>query len=196
MIKIGVTGNIGSGKSVVCELLKIHGIPVYNADKEAKRLNNSSPVIREKLIHHFGKEIYIEGKLDKNKFAQIIFNDPEKLSLANSIIHPEVAKDFAAWAVSKNKYPIVALEAAILFEGNFHNYVDKTITVYAPHELRIARASQRDNVTIEKIIEREKNQIPDEEKIKIADFVIYNDEKHALILQVSTLLNQLDFKKK
>ena len=191
MIKIGITGNIGSGKSVVCELLKIHGIPVYNADKEAKRLNDSSPAIREKLIRHFGKEIYVGNKLDKNKFAQIIFNDPEKLSLANSIIHPEVAKDFAAWVASKNNYPIVALEAAVLFEGNFHHYVDKTITVYAPLELRIARASPRDNVPIEKIKEREKNQIPDEEKLKMADFIIYNDEKHALIPQVSNLLKQL-----
>jgi dephospho-CoA kinase len=191
MIKIGITGNIGSGKSVVCELLKIHGIPVYNADKEAKRLNDFSPTIREKLIRHFGKEIYVGNKLDKNKFAQLIFNDPEKLSLANSIIHPEVAKDFAAWVASKNNYPIVALEAAVLFEGNFHHYVDKTITVYAPLELRIARASQRDNVPIEKIKEREKNQIPDEEKLKMADFVIYNDEKHALIPQVSNLLKQL-----
>lgn len=196
MIKIGVTGNIGSGKSVVCELLKIHGIPVYNADKEAKRLNDSSPVIREKLIQHFGKEIYTEDKLDKNKFAQLIFNNPEKLSLANSIIHPEVAKDFAAWVKSKNNYPIVALEAAILFEENFHHYVDKTITVFAPLELRIARASQRDNVPIKKIHEREKNQIPDEKKIKKADFVIYNDEKHALIPQVSHLLKQLDQSKK
>jgi dephospho-CoA kinase len=191
MIKIGITGNIGSGKSVVCELLKIHGIPVYNADKEAKRLNDFSPTIREKLIRHFGKEIYVGNKLDKNKFAQLIFNDPEKLSLANSIIHPEVAKDFAAWVASKNNYPIVALEAAVLFEGNFHHYVDKTITVYAPLELRIARASQRDNVPIEKIKEREKNQIPDEEKLKMADFIIYNDEKHALIPQVSNLLKQL-----
>jgi dephospho-CoA kinase len=191
MIKIGITGNIGSGKSVVCELLKIHGIPVYNADKEAKRLNDFSPTIREKLIRHFGKEIYVGNKLDKNKFAQLIFNDPEKLSLANSIIHPEVAKDFAAWVASKNNYPIVALEAAVLFEGNFHHYVDKTITVYAPPELRIARASQRDNVPKEKIKEREKNQISDEEKLKMADFVIYNDEKHALIPQVSNLLKQL-----
>ena len=108
MIKIGVTGNIGSGKSVVCELLKIHGIPVYNADKEAKRLNNSSPVIREKLIHHFGKEIYIEETRQKqvcsNHFSMI-----EKLSLANSIIHPEVAKTLLH-GQHQNNYPIVALK--------------------------------------------------------------------------------------
>lgn len=192
MIKIGITGNIGSGKSVVCEVLKLHGIPVYDADKGAKKLNDSSPVIRENLIHYFGKEIYTEeNKLDKKKFAQIIFNNPEKLSLANSIIHPEVAKDFTSWASSKKKYSLVALETAILFESNFQQYVDKTITVYAPRELRIARASQRDQIPIEKIKEREKNQIPNEIKIKMSDFVIYNDDKHSLIAQISDLLNIL-----
>lgn len=191
MIKIGITGGIGSGKSVVCELLRLHGIPVYDADAEAKRLNDISPVIREKLSAYFGKDLYTGDRLDKKKFAQLIFNDPEKLRLANSVIHPELMNNFVCWAHARKNFPVVALDAAVLLEGNFGGYVDKIVTVYAPENIRFERASQRDGVSQDKIKERAKNQLPDEKKMAMSDFVILNDGKHSLISQVSWLLNNL-----
>ena len=191
MIKIGITGGIGSGKSVVSELLKLYDIPIYNADMEAKRLNDESPLIREKLTQYFGENLYASGKLDKQKFAQIIFNDPEKLRLANSIIHPELQKDFLRWVEIHSDSDIVAMEAALIFEANFQRMFDKVIMVYAPISLRVVRASQRDLTTPEKIEERLRHQFPDEEKVKLSDFVIFNDEKHSLIMQVSDLLNRI-----
>lgn len=187
MIKIGVTGGIGSGKSVLCELFRIHGIPVYSADIKAKELNNSSEIIRNSLIRHFGKEMYLDGELNKKLFASIIFNDPEKLKLANSIIHPELAKDFIKWVEEKSHYPYVVLDAAVLIEANFQQHVDITITVSAPEELRIKRASERDHVPEYMIKERLRNQITDNEKIKLSDYIIYNDNKHSLIRQYSEL---------
>ncbi|MDD3789285.1 MAG: dephospho-CoA kinase [Petrimonas sp.] len=192
MIKIGVTGGIGSGKSVVSELLKLHGIPVYDADSEAKRLNDQSPVIRQKLTSSFGSELYINGKLDKRKLAQLIFNDPQKLQLANSIIHPELMKDYTGWAEKRKNYPFTAIDAAVLFEGGFERYVDKIITVAAPENIRFARASLRDNVPEHKISERAKNQLTDQEKINQSDFVIHNDNQHSVIQQVSDILNRLN----
>ena len=191
MIKLGITGGIGSGKSIVAELLKLYDIPVYNADDEAKRLNDESSVIRQKLTQNFGEDLYASGKLDKQKFAQIIFNDPEKLRIANSIIHPELQKDFLRWIEFHSDSDIVAMEAALLFEANFQCMFDKVIMVYAPVSLRIARASQRDRTTTEKIEERIRNQFSDEEKVKLSDFVIFNDEKHSLIRQVSDLILQI-----
>ncbi len=191
MIKIGITGGIGSGKSVVCELLKLYDIPIYNADVEAKRLNDESPIIRQKLTQNIDENLYISGKLDKQRFAQIIFNDPEKLRIANSIIHPELQKDFLRWVEIHSDSDIVGMEAALLFEANFQRMFDKVIMVYAPVSLRIVRASQRDRTTSEKIEERLRHQFPDEEKVKLSDFVIFNDEKHSLIMQVSDLLNRI-----
>jgi len=187
MIKIGVTGGIGSGKSVLCELFRIHGIPVYEADRKAKELNNTSDNIRNNLIRHFGKDIYEDGQLNKKLFASIIFNDPEKLKVANSIIHPELAKDFIKWAEEKYHYPYVVLDAAVLIEANFQQHVDFTITVSAPEELRIKRASERDNVPEHMIEERLRNQLTDDEKIKLSDYVIYNDNRHSLIRQYAEL---------
>jgi dephospho-CoA kinase len=191
MIKIGITGGIGSGKSVVSELLKLYDIPIYNADVKAKRLNDESPINRQKCMQSFGEDLYVSGKLDKQKFAQIIFNDPEKLRIANSIIHPELQKDFLRWLEIHSDSDIVAMEAALLFEANFQSMFDKVIIVYAPVSLRIVRASQRDRTTPEKIEERLRHQFPDEEKVKLSDFVIFNDEKHSLIIQVSDLLNRI-----
>ncbi len=116
MVKLGITGGIGSGKSTVATLLELHGIPVYNADKEAQKLNNTSADIRRKLTQHFGIELYEENILNKKKFAEIIFNDPKKLALANSIIHPEVLNHFNSWCLQNAHHSIVALEAAILFK--------------------------------------------------------------------------------
>ena len=188
MIKLGVTGGIGSGKSVVCEVLRLHDIPVYDADLEAKNLNDTSPVIREKLIEAFGAELYKNDKLDRKKLAQLIFNDEKNLRQVNSIIHPELAKHFEKWTDGRMEHSIVAIDAAVLFEAGFQQFVDKTITVFSPIETRIERVVKRDNLTREHILSRINSQMSDEEKIRLSDFVIINDNKHSILVQVSTIL--------
>ena len=191
MIKLGVTGGIGSGKSVVCEVLRLHDIPVYDADLEAKNLNDTSPVIREKLIEAFGAELYKNDKLDRKKLAQLIFNDEKNLHRVNSIIHPELAKHFEKWTDGRMEHSIVAIDAAVLFEAGFQQFVDKTITVFSPVETRIERVVKRDNLTKEQILSRINSQMSDEEKIRLSDFVIINDNKHSILEQVSTILKTI-----
>lgn len=191
MIKLGITGGIGSGKSTVSALFKLHGIPVYNADEESKKLNNTSPHIREQLISHFGEDLYVNNELDKKKFADIIFSDSEKLELANSIIHPEVLKHFTDWCSQNSEHRIVAMEAAILFESGFHKYLDKVVTVYSPLKDRIARVSLRDKVPPEMVEERIKHQMPEREKIGMAEYVIVNDYENSLIEQVENLIDDI-----
>lgn len=191
MLKLGVTGGIGSGKSVVCEVLRLHDIPVYDADLEAKNLNDTSPVIREKLIEAFGAELYKNDKLDRKKLAQLIFNDEKNLRQVNSIIHPELAKHFEKWTDGRMEHSIVAIDAAVLFEAGFQQFVDKTITVFSPIETRIERVVKRDNLTREHILSRINSQMSDEEKIKLSDFVIINDNKHSILEQVSTILKTI-----
>ena len=188
---IAITGGIGSGKSVVCEVLRLHDIPVYDADLEAKNLNDTSPVIREKLIEAFGAELYKNDKLDRKKLAQLIFNDEKNLHRVNSIIHPELAKHFEKWTDERIEHPIAAIDAAVLFEAGFQQFVDNTITVFSPVETRIERVVKRDNLTREHILSRINSQMSDEEKIKLSDFVIINDNKHSILEQVSTILKTI-----
>ncbi len=188
MVKIGVTGGIGSGKSIVCEVLRLHGIPVYDADFEAKRLNDTSPVIRKKLIEAFGPKLYKNNFIDRKKLADLIFNNKENLLFTNSIIHSELAKHFKAWTETRANHPIVAIDAAVLFEAGFQKHVDKTVTVLSPLDTRIRRVAKRDNLTQEEIKSRIDSQMSDEEKIKLSDFVIHNDNNHSIIKQVSEIL--------
>lgn len=191
MIKIGVTGGIGSGKSVVCDIFHLHNIPVFDADKEAKTLNDTSPNIRSQLIYHFGNDIYENEKLNRRKFAELIFNNDRNLKIANSIIHPEVANSFVEWCNNQKDYDIVIIDAALLIEAGFHQFVDKVITVYAPDEHRIERVMKRDQAKREQVESRMANQMPEKEKIKLSDFVIYNDNHHSLIEQVSKIIDDL-----
>lgn len=188
MIKLGVTGGIGSGKSVVCDVLRLHDIPVYDADLEAKNLNDTSPVIRKKLTESFGQDLYRNNKLDREKLAHLIFNNEENLRTANSIIHPELAKHFMEWAKQREQHPVVALDAAVLFEAGFQSVLDKTIIVLAPLEVRIERAVKRGNLTKEQITARANSQMSDKEKAELADFIIQNDGQHSLLEQVDKIL--------
>lgn len=192
MIKIGITGGIGSGKSTVSEIFRLMSIPVYNADIESKKLTNSSQTIRDKLISLFGKELYNNGNLDKKMLASLIFTNEENLKQVNNIIHPEVEKDFIRWANSKTEHSIVAHEAAILFEAGEDQLMDKVITVYTPLEMRIARVSKRDSTSREMVQERINNQMSEEEKIARSDYVVYNDEQHSLIEQVNNILTDIN----
>lgn len=192
MIKLGITGGIGSGKSTVSEIFSLYDVPVYIADIESKRLVATSSVIREKLIQLFGDELYDGNVLNKALLASHIFNDKEKLETVNAIIHPEVGKDFNLWLQRHSQYKIVAHEAAILFESGFDKMMDKVVMVYTPLEVRIQRTMLRDNLPLEKVVERIQNQMPDEEKVKLSDFVIVNDNTKSLIEQVTAVLEQLN----
>lgn len=190
MIKIGITGGIGSGKSVVAELFTLHQIPVYIADTESKKLTATSPIIREQLIRLLGPEIYKDGELNKQLLASHIFSNPETLKQVNAIIHPEVNRHFLAWCEQEQK-AIVATESAILFESGFNALVDIRLMVYAPYETRIQRAMLRGNVLREDVVKRINNQMDDDTKKLLSDYVIYNDEQQALIPQVDKFLSSL-----
>jgi dephospho-CoA kinase len=190
MIKIGITGGIGSGKSIIATLLSMHEIPVYIADEESKRLAATSPIIKERLIALFGNNMYTDKGLDKALLASYIFNNPEYLKQVNAIIHPEVNKHFTQW-VKKSNRKICAMESAILFESGFDSIVDIRLMVYAPLELRISRVLKRDNSTQEEIIRRINNQLSDETKKECSDYVILNDDIHALIPQVNKFLSEI-----
>ncbi len=191
MITIGVTGGIGSGKSVVCDIFRLHGIPVFDADKEAKALNDTSPVIREQLIRHFGEELYQEGTLNRKKLASLIFKDEHNLAIANSIIHPVLASYFLEWCRQRNNDAYLVIEAAVLIEAGFHRFTDRVITVYSPRDIRMERLMKRDSTDRNQVELRMKSQLPEEEKARLSDYVIYNDNHHSLIRQVSDFLQNL-----
>jgi len=191
MIKAGVTGGIGSGKSIVCRVFETMGIPVYYADLHSRRLVDSEPELRKKLIGLFGQEIYNGNILNRPRFAAEIFADPQRLEAANSIIHPWVRKDFDRWVRAYPDKKYVIEEAAILFESGGNTQVDKCITVLAPVEVRMKRILKRPGMTPDRIREIMANQWPDEKKAALADFVIVNDEKTLIIPQILFIHDQL-----
>lgn len=191
MTRIGITGGIGSGKSYVCQLLKQRGIPVYHCDDEAKRLMTESATIREQLCQLIGNDIYINNVLNKPRIAQFLFANATNASKVNGIVHPVVKQDFARWAVQQGT-PIVAQECALLFESGFTDTVDVTVEVYAPLQLRLKRATQRDHATAEQIKARMAQQMDEEEKRQQADFCILNDGTTDLETQLDQLLHSLE----
>lgn len=183
MLKVGVTGGIGSGKSMVCNLFKCLEVPVFNADEAGRRLLEEDRNIIEQVQDIFGGEIIFEGKPDRKKIAEIVFSNPGKLKQLNSVIHPAVRKNFNEWAAEQST-PYVIDEAAILFETGIYKQLDFMILVIAPEQLRIKRVMQRDGSDERAVKERMENQWSDEEKKKIADFVIMNDGVTPLLPQV------------
>jgi dephospho-CoA kinase len=186
-LKIGVTGGIGSGKSYVCRLLEERGFAVYYSDTESKKLTNTHHVIREKLISLFGDMVYLDGELNRQFLAEKIFSNEELRLQVNEIIHPIVRADFANWA-SLQKGDFVFNEAAILFETGGYKEMDFTILVYTDMPIRIERLKKRDGLTEEEILARVQKQWPDEKKLKLADFVIVNDDSHDLQSQIDELI--------
>jgi dephospho-CoA kinase len=187
MTTIGITGGIGSGKSVVADILRLHNIPVYIADEESKKLVDTSSEIKDKLSRIVNENIYTSSGLNRKLFASLIFNNPTLLAQVNNIIHPIVQESFEKWIKNQNTR-ICAIESAILFESGFHKIIDKKITVYSPLEVRLERVCKRDNVSAEIVMQRIKNQLPDEEKTRMSDFIIYNDNTKALIPQIDKLI--------
>jgi dephospho-CoA kinase len=186
MLKIGITGGIGSGKSTVCRIFEVLGVPVYSADQAAKRLMATDRKLIDGIAAAFGRASYTNGLLNRAYIARIVFNDPEQLELLNSIVHPAVFRDFAKWSRIQTA-PYVAKEAALLFESGSWKLCDQTILVTAPASLKISRVMQRDGLSEEEVGRRMERQLSDEEKTRMADFVIANDERSLLTTQVLSL---------
>lgn len=194
---IGITGGIGSGKSVVSMIFRQLGIPVYDSDAEAKLLYDKFPELRDAVRTQISNEAFdTNGKLDRKKLAEIVFQFPEKLEILNQLVHPLVKKDFQNWVQKHPEAAYVVKEAAILFESGAYSDCDKVITVVAPRELRVQRVRERDRKTkseIEAIMDRQSG---DEEKIKRSDFVIQNDEKELILPQVLAIHESLSKEEK
>lgn len=183
MLKIGITGGIGSGKTSACRVFETLGIPVYYADDRAKHLMNTDPGLKNLLQTFFGEDIYVNGMLDRRRLAGIIFQNKALLEKVNSWVHPAVARDFAEWC-DRQTAPYVLEEAAVLFENGMVERFRKVILVTAPGHLRVKRVCGRDRVSPAAVHMRMENQWSDEQKIDLADYVIYNDESQLLIKQV------------
>jgi len=179
-LKLGVTGGIGSGKSTVCKVFGVLGIPVFSADDEAKKILDIDRGIQIKINKLAGMDLFSSGKLDRPVLANIIFNNKKLLEKVNSIIHPAVFSSFGEW-FNQQDSPYSIMEAAILFESGGFRLMDKVVTVVTPMEERIKRLLSGNRLTKEQIIERIKNQIDDESRIKQSDFVIYNSENDMII---------------
>lgn len=190
-IRIGITGGIGSGKSVVSRLLEVMGIPVYISDVETKRLTASDPCIRNELTALLGGEVYAGGVLNKPLLASYLFSGPQHARQVNGIIHPRVKDDFREWTRQRAAHSMVGIESAILVEAGFAGEVDAVVMVYAPEEVRVQRAMRRDAAPRELIEKRIRSQMNDEEKREHADFVIVNDGETPLIPQVLALIASL-----
>jgi len=187
MIKIGITGGIGSGKSIICKLIEILGYPVYYSDKRAKELINKSSTIITFLKNNYGEDIYINGKINKNKFASIIFNSKKELQKVNSIIHPQVALDFNNWTRIQ-KSSIVFQESALIFDSKLENRFDYIIGVISPLETRINRVIKRENCTKENVKERINNQLSQDIIFKKSDYIIQNEDNHPILPQLLNIL--------
>jgi dephospho-CoA kinase len=190
MLKIGLTGGIGTGKSTVANIFKVLGIPVFDADSVAKQLMNENTELQEALKLEFGNEVYNDGLLDKKYLSNIVFDNTFKLEKLNSIVHPMAIQAGMDWA-AKQTAPYIIKEAALMFEAGSAFDLDYVIGVVAPKHLRIHRVMKRDNISKEAVEARMKNQIDDNIKMKLCDFILVNDEQQFLITQVLAFNNQL-----
>ena len=195
-LKIGITGGIGVGKSVVTKIFKVLGIPTYDADKEAKDIMIKNDAVRDALISAFGSEVYFEdGTLNREWLGKRVFSNSVELKKLNAIVHPAVIQDADDWANSQTSTYSVK-EAALLFESGSYKKLDINILVVSPLELRIKRVMERDRVDREEVLRRISKQMPEEEKQKLADYLIYNDDEHSLIDQVIDLHQKFNSAKK
>ena len=190
MLKIGLTGGIGSGKSVVANIFKVLGIPVFDADTEAKLIMEKDEQLALSIQKLFGEEAYTDKKLNRKYLANIVFDDPDKLEQLNSLVHPAAILAANTW-MNLQTTPYVVKEAALLFESKSASQLDFIIGVYAPKTLRIKRVMERDNATAEKVVARMSRQIDEEEKMRLCDFIVVNNEEQLVIPQVLQLHEKL-----
>lgn len=179
-IKLGVTGGIGSGKTSVCRVFDTLRVPIFSADREAREIMENDSGIIMRINSIAGKNLYMNGSLDRMQLATIIFNDNILLGKINSLVHPVVFDHFRKWVLEQTA-PYVIMEAAILFESGASKIVDKVATVVAPVEQKVERIIQRNELSREQVMERMKNQMDDEARIKLSDYVIHNSENDMII---------------
>jgi dephospho-CoA kinase len=183
MLKVGLTGGIGSGKTTVAQIFEVLSIPVYYADPAARDLMNKDPELKKKIIASFGTEAYKNGELNRSYLGSVVFQDTEKLNLLNSIVHPATIRNSEIW-MKNQKTPYAIKEAALIFEAGLEKHLDYVIGVTAPEPLRIQRVVDRDHIPKEKVLDRIKHQMDEKEKISRCDFVIQNDGVKPLLPQV------------
>ena len=190
MLKVGLTGGIGSGKSTVARIFEVLSIPVYYADEAAKRLMNEDEELKAQIVKLLGDGAYSGGKLDRNYIASVVFHDPVKLEKLNGLVHPATINDANRW-FRQQTAPYAIKEAALIFESGAHDLLDFVIGVYTPAAIRIERVMQRDHLSHEEILSRMKNQLEEDSKMGLCNFVITNDEKQLVIPQVMAIHENL-----
>ena len=186
MLKIGLTGGIGSGKSTVARIFEVLGIPVYYADEAARRIMNTDQQLRKDLLRYFGEQTFRDGRLDRAYLASVVFNDKQKLDLLNSLTHPATIRDANRWILQQTS-PYIVKEAALLFESGADKYLDFVIGVFAPEEMRVERVMRRDGVSREEVLQRLLRQMEEKEKMNRCDTIVTNDEQQLLVPQVLKL---------
>jgi dephospho-CoA kinase len=191
MKRIGLTGGIGSGKTVVSNLFQLMGVPVFNADDCAKKLYDTDPFVRDSLVNLFGPAIYQGTKLNRALLAELIFNQSDLLKQVNALVHPKVGDQWANWVLNQKNTPLVVQESALLFEAGMAGQFDAIITISAPESQRVERVCHRSHLSEAQVLKRMNNQLAEMEKIKKSDYIIVNDNYEPLIPQVLTVLHQL-----
>lgn len=187
---VGLTGGIGSGKSIVARVMESLGIPVFDSDKSAKNIINNDVNVVKEITSEFGN-VYEDSKLNAQKMAEVVFNDEKALEKLNNIIHPKVKESFDKWVNENTNTPILIKEAAILIESGAYQFMDKIILVIAPEQIRLNRVAARDKVLIDKVKERIESQLSDEQKSAYSDFIIVNDNQQMVIPQVMKILDKI-----
>lgn len=190
MLRVGITGGIGSGKTTVSKIFEVLGIPVYYADTAAKHLMENDPELIRQIISIFGEPAYKDGKLDRSYISGIAFNQPAKLEALNAVVHPATINDAARW-MEKQKAPYSIKEAALIFESGTQSQYDFIIGVFSPRAIRINRVIKRDNITAEEVKKRMDRQINEEIKMRLCDAVITNNDQQLIIPQVLALHQHL-----
>lgn len=190
MLIVGITGGIGSGKSIISSLLRMMDYPVYDSDSRSKELCDTNSTIRTRLSALLGSDLYVDNRLNRPLLASLIFKDSNNRSLANQIIHPIVFEDFEKWSL-KQSSNLVFVESAILFQSGFSTLVNKSIVVHAPETLRVRRVMDRDTLTSHQVSDRICAQGDLSSLIVLSNFVIYNDDNHLLIPQIEEILIKL-----
>ena len=190
ILRIGLTGGIGSGKTTVAKIFELLGVPVYYADEEARRIMNENEELRLSIQKEFGEAAYKNGELDRSYMASNVFQNPVKLEMLNALVHPATIRDATNW-MREQRTAYAIKEAALIFESTAAEELDYIIGVYAPVSLRIKRAMERNGVSYDEVLKRMNNQIDEDIKMKLCDFIIYNDEQKLLIPQVIELHQKL-----
>lgn len=190
MLSVGLTGGIGSGKSTVCAVLRVLGVPVFDADASGKHLLANDPDLRRSVVGRFGEAAYPGGRLDRAFLARTVFADAEALAALNALVHPAVRSAYKAWA-TEQQAAYTVMESALLADTGGHRAFDRIIVVTAPEPLRVARVVKRDGVGEEQVRARVRNQVGEEERLRIADFVVHNDDARLVIPQIIAIHRSL-----